>query len=264
MPHAELGIEGYEKITKILKGILGVSDSNLPTYPVIRESCGCVHAKIWSSSDLRTKIRTKEQFQEEAARIFRVDSNSANFNTMLTALFENDKSKFYDLFTQHVTEYFKNDGDLLNLFTVLSVFRNVTCLTSDYIEKIVRHVAVLIPRIQERVLIEKQYATEKTNGIISSLKNKLLSVFDRNKLLGVLNENLHKLGINTVALVLYEDGTYSNYIGGFNASDEIRAEEVRFPSELLVPERYASDFEHGVFIVQPLCNPVLLLHHIHT
>ena len=251
MPHAELGIEGYEKISGILDGMLGVSDSNLAAYPVIRESCGCVHTKIWSS-DLRTKIRSKEHFSQEVCRILRLKSESDDVRAVMTPLFAGDKSKFYDLFTQRVTEYFQNDGDLLNLFSILSLFRCVSCLEQDYIEKIVRHVTVLIPRIQERVLIKKQYKNEKTNEIISSLKNKLLSVFDRGKLFSVLKEYLHKIEINTVALVLYEDKSYSNYIGGYGVSGEIRTEEVRFPREMLVPERFSSDFEKGAFIVQPL------------
>ena len=252
MPHADLGIEGYEKISNILSGMLGVSDSTLPAYPVIRESCGCVHTKIWSSSDLHSKIRSKEQFHEEICRIFRIDPESSGLEPMLTALFENDKSKFYDLFTQKVSSYFKNGGDLLNIFSALALFRSVVNIAPEYIEKVVRHVTLLVPRIQERVLIEKQYQIEKTNGIISSLKNTLLSVFDRSRLILVLKDYLKKIGIHTFAIVLYEDESYSNYIGGSNSADEIRNEEIRFPREFLVPERFSSDFDHGAYIVQPL------------
>ncbi len=252
MPHAELGIEAYEKISNILKGMLGVTDSNLPAYPVIRESCGCVHSKIWSASDLRAKIRSKEQFAGEVCRIFRLNPETANLDPMLTALFENDKSKFYDLFTQRVTTFFNNDGDLLKIFNTLSVFRSVTCLSQEYIEKIIRHIAVLIPRIQERVLIEKQYKINKTNEIVTSLKNSLLLVFDRSKLILSLKEHLSKIGINTMAIILYEDESYSTYIGGYNVADEIRLEDVRFPREYLVPDRYSSDFDRGAYIVQPL------------
>lgn len=252
MPHADLGIEGYEKISNILSGMLGVSDSTLPAYPVIRESCGCVHTKIWSSSDLHSKIRSKEQFYEEICRIFRIDPESSGLEPMLTALFENDKSKFYDLFTQKVSSYFKNGGDLLNIFSALALFRSVVNIAPEYIEKIVRHVTLLVPRIQERVLIEKQYQIEKTNGIISSLKNTLLSVFDRSRLILVLKDYLEKIGIHTFAIVLYEDESYSNYIGGSNSADEIRNEEIRFPREFLVPERFSSDFDRGAYLVQPL------------
>ena len=252
MPHADLGIEGYEKISNILSGMLGVSDSTLPAYPVIRESCGCVHTKIWSSSDLHSKIRSKEQFHEEICRIFRIDPESSGLEPMLTALFENDKSKFYDLFTQKVSSYFKNGGDLLNIFSALALFRSVVNIAPEYIEKIVRHVTLLVPRIQERVLIEKQYQIEKTNGIISSLKNTLLSVFDRSRLILVLKDYLEKIGIHTFAIVLYEDESYSNYIGGSNSADEIRNEEIRFPREFLVPERFSSDFDRGAYLVQPL------------
>lgn len=252
MPHAELGIESYEKISGILNGSLGVSDSNLPAYPVIRESCGCTHSKIWNSSDSRLRIRSKEVFAHEIYKIFHIKSDSNSLMPMITTLFDGDKSKFYDLFSQKITTYFQNEGDLFNLFTALSLFRCVVCLEQEYVEKVVRHVTVLIPRILERVLVEKQYKIEKTNEIISALKNKLLSVFDRARLVSVLYEYLCKIGINKVAIVLYEDESYSNYIGGFANASEIRYDEVRFPREFLIPERFSSDFQNGAFIVQPL------------
>ncbi|MCR4821751.1 MAG: substrate-binding domain-containing protein [Treponema sp.] len=252
MPHAELGIEAYDKVSSMLSGMLGVSDSKLPAYAVIRESCGCSFSKIWNSPDLRTKIRTREQFVNEVYRIFRLNREKINLDLMFTALFENDKPKFYDLFNQYISKFFKNDGDLLKVFSTVSVLRCVTFLSPEYIEKIIRHVMVLIPRIQERVLIEKQYAYEKTNGILSSLQNELLSVFDRNELITTLKEHLCKIGIHTVAIVLYEDETYSNYIGGYNVADEVRNESVRFPREFLIPERYSADFDRGAYIVQPL------------
>ncbi|MBQ4378296.1 MAG: substrate-binding domain-containing protein [Treponema sp.] len=257
MPHAELGIAAYEKISDILGGKLGVSDSVLHAYPVIRESCGCTHTKIWNSSDSRTKIRSKEQFISETAKILRIDPQATGVDVMFNALFSGDKNKFYELFKQKIAAYFHNDGDTLFLFTVLALFRNVTCLDPDYIEKIVRHVTVRIPRILERVLIEKQYQGEKINTEISALKNDLLSIFDRKKLISVLKEHLVKIGINTAAVVLYEDENYSNYIGGFSsASDDsdsqLNEQEARFPSDFLVPERFSSDFSKGVFIVQPL------------
>ena len=252
MPHAELGVEAYEKISKLLDGILGISDSKLPAYPIIRESCGCNQTKIWTSSESKAKIRTQEQFAEEVAKILKLPSSrSEKLLPMYKALFNCDKAKFLDLFSNAISDYFKNDGETLKLFAVLSAFRNVSCLESDFIERIVRQVAVLIPRIQERVLTEKQYQTDQINTKISALKNELMSVFDRQKLISVLKEQLVKIGISTAAIVLYEDENYSNFLGGFSTT-EIHLETVRFSRESLVPEQFSSDFLHGAFIVQPL------------
>jgi len=259
MPHAELGIAAYEKLKDILGGMLGVSDSVLHSYPVIRESCGCNHTKIWNSSDSRIRIRSKEQFINEVCKVFRLDPQNSGLDNLFNALFVGDKNKFYELFKQKITDYFQKDGDSISLFTALALFRNVTCLAPEYIEKIIRHVTVRIPRIQERVLIEKQYEGDKVNAVISALKNDLLSVFDRPRLISVLNEHLGKIGVNRVAIVLFEDDVYSNYIGGFSPvssgkKDEfqINTDEVRFSCEYLIPEKFSSDFSKGVFIVQPL------------
>ena len=251
MPRTELALESYEKLSSVLDGMLGVSDINIPAYPVIRESCGCTQAKIWTS-DVKVKIKNEAQFKDEIYRIFRINPSTQKFEAAITALFAGDKSKFYDLFTQLLTAYFENNGELQNLFAAMSLLRNLNCLASDYIEKVIRHVAILIPRVQERVAAGKRYNSEKMNGAISALKNELLSVFDRNHLISVLKKHLFAIGINTVSIILYDDDDYSTYIGGFNNTDELRTEEVRFPSESIVPDRYSADFNKGAFIVQPL------------
>ena len=253
MPRTELAEEAYEKLTGILNGMLGVSDVNIPAYPVIRESCGCaIQAKIWSP-EVKAKIRSKEQFSHEIYKTFRTDPNCKKFDAIIDALFEKDRSRFYDLFTQKLYSYFENNGELLNLFMSLSLFRSLVCLEPEYIERITRHITVLIPRIQEKVAIEKRYENDRVNMAISSLKNALLSVFDRKKLIAVLKAHLAKVGVNVMEIVLYtEDEAYSNYIGGFNQSGDVRTEEIRFSREFLLPERYAADIEKGAFIVQPL------------
>ena len=253
MPHAELGVESYKKISDILNGKIGISDSRLPAYPVIRESCGCNHSKIWAASDSKTKIRTQEQFIEEIQKILKLTpEKTEKLTPMITALFNGDKTRFQDLFSQRLIDYYQNDGESLKLFSILSVFRNVICLESDYIEKIIRTVTVLIPRIQERVLIENQYQGDQINTEISALNNELLSVFERTKLIQVLKNHLEKIGISTVAVVLYEDEIYSDYIGGFDSTGEIHTGSIRFSRELLVPESHISEFSSGAFIVQPL------------
>lgn len=252
MPTTELGIDAYEKLSKILDGEDDVPDSRLETYPVIRESCGCNRAKIWNSADSKYKIRSEGQLREELFKIFHMNPEKANIDPMLRALFDSDKPKFYELFTQWITKFFENGGEALTVFAFLSALRGITDLSPEYIDKVIRHVIVSVPRIQERILIQEQFESRKINTAISALKNELLSVFDRPKLINVLKKHLDSIGIHTFALVLYEDEHYSNYIGGYNASDEARTEPLRFPREYLVPERYDSDFARGAFIVQPL------------
>ena len=252
MPTAELGVDAYEKLYNIINGMLGVSDAKLSAYPVIRESCGCNRAKIWNSVDSKYKIRSEAQFREELFKIFHTTPEQANLDPMLRALFDNDKPKFYELFSQWITKYFEDGGEALTVFTFLSALRAITDLSPDYIEKVIRHVIVSIPRIQERVLIQEQFEAGKINTIVSSLKNELLSVYDRPKLITVLKKYLDTIGIRTFALVIHDDENYSTYIGGYNATDEARTEPIRFQRGNLVPDKYVSDFANGAFVVQPL------------
>ena len=137
MPNAELGVDAYEKISNILDGMLGVNDKHLTAYPVFRESCGCNRAKIWNSSDSKYRIRNEAQFREELFKIFHMNPEQANLDPMLRALFDNDKPKFYELFTQWITKYFEDGGESLTVFTFLSTLRGITNLAPEYIEKVI-------------------------------------------------------------------------------------------------------------------------------
>ena len=80
-------------------------------------------------------------------------------------------------------------------------------------------------------MIEKRYDNDRINTVVASLKNALLSVFDREKLVSVLKTHLSKLGVNVMAIVLYtEDEAYSNYIGGFNEATRLA---------MFVPKKFA-------------------------
>lgn len=247
VPYADLGITAYTKLCHKDK-----QDTCLQTLPLIRESCGCNQSKIWNNSELKTKVKTQEQLYEQFLEAFPSSHGKVKVRNMFKALYDSDKSKFYDLFNQWLTSYYEEDGDTLNIFSFLSSLRTVSDLQSEYIEKIIRHIVVSIPRIQERVLIQKQVETQKINAVISALKNELLIVFNHKKLISTLRHYLEQISITTCAIVVYEDENYSNYIGGYNSSGIIRTEQVHFPRENIVPERYTQDFSAGSFIVQPM------------
>ncbi len=255
MPMEEIGITAYEKLHQVLNGENAVEDIQLPAYPVLRASCGCANLKsLMHTSDPKIRFKSRDELLNEFQRIFRFneEAKKAVLEPMFTALFENDQTEFFRLMNENLTVFFNHDGELSQLFNAIVLFRNSTFLPEEYITKIINTCSLLIPQIQGRVSANKLYDTEKLSSIVSAMKTELLSAHDRNSLVKVLARYLPQIGIKAGTLVLYENTDISKYIGGFNSAGETRTEEVLFPSKLLVPSRFAKEFEYGVYIIQPL------------
>jgi len=255
MPMEELGILAYEKLFQVLTGTSAVEDEILPAYPVIRESCGCNNFKqLQNFYDPKIRVKTRDQLLDEIAGIFRIDEETKQkvFVPLSDALFENNQTEFFRLLNENLITYFQDDGELSYLFNAVKILRNSSCLPEEYTTKIVNTINLMIPQIQGRISANKLYDNEKLAATVSALKSALLSAHDRNTLLTVLAEYLPQIGMRNATLVLYENEDISKYIGGFNSAGEIRHEEVLFPSKLLVPSRFAQEFDYGVYVVQPL------------
>lgn len=254
MPHTELGYTAYEMIDELLSGKADIKDKLLQTYPVIRESCGCGTLKSLVSADSKTKIRNRGQLFEEICRVFHFSEEKGHdrLDAVMDALFENDRSKFLDLFGARLEHYFANEGEFASVINAINLLKNATCFASEYVEKLVRYLYVMVPKIQERVSVSARYSSDRTSNLIGKLQNELFSVHTRQDLISVLKENLSKIGIKSCSVILKEDDEFSRYIGGFNYADEVHTEEIRFPSNLLVPEKYDGEYDFGAYIVQPL------------
>ena len=254
MPHTELGYAAYDMINDILDGKNGVDDKILPTYAVIRESCGCGTLKSFVSGDGRIKIKSREQLFSETCKIFHFSEEKGHkkIDAAMNALFENDRSKFLDLVGDGIEHYFENSGEIANLISAINLLGNAACFASEYIGKLVRYLMIMVPRIQERVSISHKFNSDKIANVVGNLQNNLFAVHSRSGLISVLKENLSAIGVKSCSVVLKENGEFSRYIGGFNSADEIHTDEIRFPSNLLVPEKYNSEYDYGVYVVQPL------------
>ncbi|MBQ0052674.1 MAG: substrate-binding domain-containing protein [Treponema sp.] len=254
MPHSELGYNAYDMVFQLLNGEKNVQDRTLPAYPVIRESCGCNTMRSWSSSDVRPKIRSRKQFVEEVCKIFRYTTEKTEkiLGSAIDALFEADRAKFIENLNSALEKYFEKGGELLNVFAGISLIKNTSVLPDDFVEKVVRYINVMVPRCQERVNFTTKYSADKTVSEIGALKSHLYSAHSRKELIQVLKPHLEKIGMNTVSVVLRDDSDYSVYVGGYNSMGEVHTDELKFPCELLIPEKFDSEYDKGSFVVQPL------------
>ena len=258
MPQKELGLEAVNMLSHVLNGAI-VADKYLSAYPVIRESCGCNNLKNWGIVESKTKIRTRQQFETEFCEAFRLnpslESTKNRMNPLFESLFSNSRTEFIMRFDRFLEDYFKHDGDLSNVFSALSTIRNCVCLPEDFAEKIVRSVGAVVSQVQERVFSNKRYNDTQIAKTIGSLKSALLSVHSRKELFDALKKFLPAIKVKTLSIVLYSDETFSKYFGGFNISsttEDFRIEEKLFDSSSLLPDKYQSDLNRGVFVVQPL------------
>ncbi len=254
MPMERLGILAYKKMMQVLSEE-NVEDAVLPAYPVIRESCGCNSLKqLQTLYDPKIRIKSRDQLLDELTATFKGDEETRQmiFVPLLDALFENNQTEFFRLLGEDLTSYFRSEGELSNLFAAVKLLRNSSCLPEEYVDKIVNTISLMIPQVQGRISAGKLYDNEKLLATVSALKSALLSAHDRNTLIRILAEYLPRIGINNATLILNENEEISKYVGGFNNAGEVRLEEVLFPSKLLVPSRFAQEFEYGVYIVQPL------------
>jgi DNA-binding LacI/PurR family transcriptional regulator/AraC-like DNA-binding protein len=94
--------------------------------------------------------------------------------------------------------------------------------------------------------------TESWNTVLNSLKCDLLGTRDRFSLVQNLARHLPKIGINTIAIVLYGNEKTSIFAGGFSIEGISTLRDQRFSSRLLVPSSLKTLYNDGIFMVQPL------------
>ena len=248
MPYEELGLEADRMLVRVLTGEKKIEGKTLPAYPVIRESCGCNTMDELVSDDNQAPIETQEQLLAELKEVYKKSGVSEKrLEKMLNALFDDSKPNlFYNLVLETLTRYLERGGEISRIFHTFKLLRHTTCLSSARIENILRIAAILLPKLQAQIYSLSKYEEGHETSAVNSLKSELLSVYDREKLISILEKYLPIIGIQSAAIVLYENSEYSQYIGGFDATGELINETSLFPANLLFPAKFNRNFENGV------------------
>ncbi|MBQ7158262.1 MAG: substrate-binding domain-containing protein [Treponema sp.] len=254
MPFDELGLEAERMLERLLNGEKKIEDKLLAAYPVIRESCGCNTIEELIDDKNQQPIETEEQLLQEVKLVFkRGGISEKRLEKMVAALFDEEHpTLFYNLALETLTRYFEKGGEISKIFITLKLLRHTVCLSREHIESILKISNIIIPKLQAQIFSLSKYESGHETNAVNTLKSELLSVCDRAKLIAILEKYLPLIGIQTSAIILYENEEYSQYAGGFDSSGELMNETSLFPSNLLVPVKFNRIFESGVFIVQPL------------
>ena len=257
MPQAELGAEAVNLLFQILLGETP-RDKALSAFPIIRESCGCNSIFRWTiGSEFRGKIENRQQLKNELFRIFcnfGVEFR-AKIESLLELFFSSSRDEFFLYLDETLESYFEKEGELSYIFDAISAIRSSVFIDENKVKNTIRVILVMVSSVFSRVSAKKRHDFMIQGSQMSSLKTALLSVHNRATLLRLLKEHLPKMGIRVCALILYGNDGISRYIGGFNLNEKnprLDSSEISFDKNLLFPKQISSDFERGIFLIQPL------------
>ena len=264
-PDAKMAEEAFGMLLRMLdaratdKSMSGqCADVLLDTEVIIRESCGCsgTYGFLESMPDLPEPPQGKEReiMRKLAAR--HLGPYSAVMDTVVApivdALFEEDSALFFPLFEKALAGFFGRDGDTESILRLIDDIKRGDYGLSGKIRGMEAALCRSVLKVRGQFSARRGFEKDRWNRILSSLKRDLLETGDRFSLVQTLAWHLPRMGIETAAVVLYENEMTSVFIGGFSSEGTSPVREQRFPARLLVPDSFRECLGEGVFMVQPL------------
>jgi DNA-binding LacI/PurR family transcriptional regulator len=259
LPYTELSAESFGILLKLLnhKQPPPIQDVLLEVDLIIRESCGCTPRPAYGegltqrftgsgSSDPRAVLRSlvAERLKLPPGTV------KALVSPVIHAVFYEDPARFLYRLQKALGCFFNSGKDPELLVRLFEEIAAMGILPQD------KTIAALaygtLFRMQEQQALHTRYKKEQWNTILNSLKCELLGTRDRGSLVRSLARYLPEIGITTGAIVLYEDGKISVWVGSFSPQGIDPLGEHRFPSGLLFPREVNDQYCQGVFMVQPL------------
>jgi len=264
-PDAKMAEETFSILLRMLDGRVPVKyapgqgeDVLLDTEVIIRESCGC--SGPWgfpeSLADLPepSPDREREIMKKLVARHLEPYSRvmDSTVSPVLDALFSESPDAFFPLFEKALSGFFDRDGETESILRMIDDIKRGDYGLSERIRGMEAALYRSILKTRGRFSARAGFEKDRWNRILSSLKCDLLEAVDRFSLIQTLAWHLPRMGIETVAVVLYENERNSVFVGGFFAEGTSPLREQRFPAQFLVPDGFRECLGEGVFMVQPL------------
>ena len=256
MPHSELGMDAYKMARALMNGGEVGEDTMRATSLIVRESCGCNQVHSWLKKNAQSAdiVENEEKFLAKIAEILRLSAKEKE--TQLAPAFHDaangNQDKALQKYGALVFKFLKSGGEISDLFAISELIDRAVFIPQPIRLTMLSGIDKMVIQMQLRVSAQHRYDSYRLHAALNSLKCDLLTVHDRESLVKLLAENLPKIGIERGAIVLYEDNTFSRYIGGFSEDGADFGDNEIFPSSLLVPSTHTADYATGVYIVQPL------------
>ena len=272
-PYSDISSESFRVLINLMEKDdsekAPIENIRLPSKPIIRESCGCGKAFLFTpaaepsglsiSSEpgkLISKISEIIELSKREVKAFIIPliyawsriPDEAGDDTANSVYVEN----FLNHFEKSMVRYFSSNGEATFIFRLLNEIYHSGLVPASKFKKYETAMLRIVSEGRERALIRIQYDREKLNNELNSLKLELLETKDRNSLIERLAKYLPGIGIDIAGLVLYENDEKSFWVSGYSQDGINTVRETYFPAKLLVPESIKDLYSRGVFMVQPL------------
>ena len=236
-----------------------IADVLLDTEVIIRESCGCPNPYALPSNESGEAVPPAPDGEREMLKNLAKERLRVYPSIMVTvaspvidALYGDGLDSFYPLFEEALVSFFGRDGETESLLRFIDDVRTWDLDVSVKIRKMEAALYRCILKVREQFAVRSGFEKDRLNRILNSLKCDLLGANDRFSFIQTLAWHLPRMGVNTAAVVLYENEKTSIFVGGFFPEGTSSVREQRFPSRLMVPDGLRERFAEGIFMVQPL------------
>jgi len=171
---------------------------------------------------------------------------------VIEALLGNESDSFFSLFEKALAGFFARDGEVESFLRLIDDIKMGDYGLSGKIRKMETALYRSIFKVREQFSARAAFEKDKWNKVLSSLKSDLLEASDRFSLVQTIAWHLPRMGIDTAAVVLYENDKTSIFVGGFCPEGTSPIREQRFPARLIAPDSFRECLGDGIFMVQPL------------
>lgn len=282
-----MGLHAAEILLEMLSGKQVPEQSFAPVNVVIRRSCGCQYLAVSEAdtghADQPVKIKPQSGIVPEtrsrviekmSKKILEDGSDTDSVSRWMQQLFDSfisnlgqvshDKSNPFILSLEKVLyEVIGTGSDLTQWQSVISEFRrqflpHLGGRSLPMAENLWQQARVLIEEMARRNLLLQEEQAGQYSRILRNMDTALLSTFTLPGLADSIAQNLPKIGIHSIFLVLYDDSGFSRLILAYDESNAAQAvryrhdsESLRFPTRLLVPDGMLSRRQSS-YVVEPL------------
>ncbi|NLM00670.1 MAG: substrate-binding domain-containing protein [Treponema sp.] len=265
LPYEELARVSFTKMQETLEDITTRAIyKKIAGKLIVRESCGCSRSLVTFTEDVfHARLDNIEQAKKDICakitEVLSLSSKAANsyVEPLIDSLIEQDSKKFFSLFENFLTKFFNKEGDVRFVFEAITLLQESGLIVSSYFTKIIKSVYNMVLQVHTSCITFKRYEIERRYSVLNSLKCDLLSAHNRKELINILFEQLPKIGLHTVSIVLYENDEFYRYVGGFSRDSGgslvyLESQSELFSAGRLVPKELEKDYLSGAFLVQPL------------
>ncbi len=243
-PWRELGYSSCEKMFELITNGHIPMTTQVPGKVVIRDSCGCIPSTVHNSKVGKTSIANKpidqlsktEYSKLEAEIIKEIDSKDLNISALLAAFFEDLRNCTYVFFPTLLEVQLRKIhlDKLTNIEDSISIFRRhlLPYTLHDkniflWSESLFQQAQIILQEMISSTWVYEVIRTRRLNQLLQEIGQHIITNFSVESIFDSLELNLHKLGINSCYIFLFnnphsEENHFNDYSLAFDYTCKTR------------------------------------------